>query len=170
MPATLNAITETYLDVEKLIHATVWRFYRQHGGDVEELLSIAHERFAESYHGYDGDKGQFTTWLTTSIWWGLKQSQRQDAHKRVYPDLNRLPARRIAPEIEAVLGELSEECRMVALLAINPPEDVKFTARCGRGEDKPASIRHGIKHYLRDMGWTNERVHTVFATIREALI
>lgn len=164
-----DAITDTFADAEKLIHAVVWRFFRQHGGDLEEMQQEAMLFFTESYRNYNGERAAFTTWLQSSIWWGLLNHARKPKQRRVFPDLERLPARRESA-LSAVLEGLSEEGRQVAELALNPPPDVRLTARSGHGESMPLSMRHGIKRYLKDCGWNANRIRTAFNEIQQALI
>ncbi len=174
MPATTEGIRQTYDDVQRLIHHTVNRFRRRNGGDRDELLSVANERFVAAYRKYDvRRKTRFTTWVSNSIWYGLQTHQRREhplrKGKRIDLTLELLPERKLTDRLEELVSGLSEDAQFVTKLAINPPEEVRLVARCGRGENTPDGLRRGIRLYLREIGWDAERIELAFEEVRESL-
>lgn len=173
MPATLEKL---YPEVERLLWDTVHKFHRRHGGDLDELHAEANYWLVRCYQSFDA-RGAFSTWMTSSIWWGLmKVNVRRAKHHRRYgmPLPEQLPAKVGEFDPLAFVEGLSEEARLVARLAIDPPKDIRTEAngawgRVNKGEDIGKSMKRAIKKYLADIGWCTERIEAAFAEIGAAL-
>src|ERR1700722_2298991 len=66
-------MTMTFETIEKLVKSTAQRFWRSHGGDIDELIAEANYVFVDAYTSgkYDPDRASFNTFLVNHIWYGL---------------------------------------------------------------------------------------------------
>src|SRR5574343_1138297 len=66
-----DACEETYRDVQRLLFKIIHNFQAKHGGDWDDLMSVADEAFVVAYQTYRPERAQFTTWLQTKVYWAL---------------------------------------------------------------------------------------------------
>lgn len=173
------AAAETYLDVEKLLHNVVWKFQRRYGGCHEELMAEANYCFMERYRNADPVYGaKWTTWLTRKLWYALldymnrkmrycakfpKGSQKDNEYS-----LQHLKSRESFDK-DGFLDELSEDARLVATLALEPPPDVLINSQEGYKTENGCKIEMALIEFLRDLGWATKRIFESFEEIRKAL-
>ena len=68
---SLDAVIETYFDVQNLIFDTVWKFQKQYGGDFEEMVAESNLIYMKCFLSHSPNKAQFSTWLRFRLWKGL---------------------------------------------------------------------------------------------------
>ncbi len=176
-----EALEANFEDVVKLIWDTIHKFERRYGigpfGDKDEMFSKACLIWVTKMNAkkYDATRSAFTTWTRLIVWGGLLEDVRTAIRHRntgQQPAVARLTDYDLlgltAPEFNTVdfLDELSEDARMIAMLALDTPYEIYLNARlCGDQNDLQASIWD----YLRGIGWTASQIRTSFEEVRSAL-
>lgn len=182
-------IDETYEDVEKLIYHTVWGFISSHGGDFDELCSIANQVFMDVYNGgWQPDKGTtFTGFLALCItrrlqdnYWNEKRHQMAslDYSNECSYDDGTFGSVSSAGEVEDYrcstkfnfsdfTEEMSEDAKTVVKLVLETPAELTEVAM-GKGGD-PRNWRSTIRDFLCSIGWSYERVSKSFNEVRGTL-
>lgn len=160
-----DAITETYLEVERLVRSVLFKFIAKYGGD--ELDYGIHEAFLKAYNEFDSDLGKkFTDHVSWMVWYGLLDQckRKQIPIVDIDPDLFSRPASFSFPEF---LEVLTDDAQLIVSLVSNPPRDLyqEIERRGGR----PHNIRTSIYQWLRKQGWTHKRIKDSFVEIRLAL-
>lgn len=164
-----NALTETYIDVEKLIYATVWKFKRKFGGDFEELVAEANFIYVLAFDSYKESRAAFTTWLCFCIWRGLQNHIRFIREKNKYTKilpLEQCPNREFVIEKPSfffeMLDEFGEDSKTIIKLVFNPPEELK--------KESNHSFKVDIRIYLSTkFGWTGRRIKESFEEIGKVI-
>lgn len=185
MPSALQVdpVTETYLDVEKMIYAVVNEFHGTFGGDWDEYVAEANLTFKQVYDSYDPTKGALTNVLWTSIWRKLTKVNRKNIRSRAFHKVSLDAAdgnyNTLAAHIQdrpdctfdfvafAAAAKLTEDAKTVIGLVLDPPEKVEKVAKA-KG-DLPMNWRSTLREYLRDIGWAAARISESFEEVREAL-
>lgn len=169
-----GAATETYADVEKLIYDTAWKFRKQFGGDIDELIADANTHFMRAYTAtsFDPLKSCFTTWVRNIVWRGLLADHTTARRRRVRVIPTDVEFQEPAKEdrsgkIGEMLTELSEDAKMVVSLVLQPPAELYYESV--RRGDKPRNLRSALRDYLHTIGWGLERVAESFSEIKDVL-
>lgn len=175
-----QACSETYHDVEKLLHDVVWKFQRKYGGSHDELMAEANYQFMERYRGaYGGQREEYgvkwTTWLRQKVWFHLLDYQDKKIRhgQRLQPcsetKLANLPGRGTF-DWERFLGELSCDAQVVLQIGVEDPiPDVVEAAKGGYSTGNGKKITQALYEVLLDMGWDETRILRAFAEIKGAL-
>jgi len=166
-------VTETYLDVENMIHTVVHTFLRKKKivrAEYDEWHGEACVAFSVAYESFDYRlKNRFTTWLWCNIWHTLSAKLRREAPHWTTPNLsyeasNKLiDRRRLIAEPSFDIQALSEDAKVVVRIVF----DV-FGHMDGKKEG-PREIRMALRNLLCGMGWSAQRVIESFDEIRTAL-
>lgn len=180
---------ELYKEVERLIYWTVHKFINRYGGDFEEFLGEANWIFSEltspnSKHYYPNrpnpKNGKFTNWLQFSIYTTLLEKQRESLRKQklskivsldpvedIWEPLENLPEHKDKFMLSEFIEELSEDARIVAMLALDTPVGLTriMVNKGGTGTQR----RTVLRSYLKELGWTAARITESFYEIREML-
>lgn len=171
-------MNETYQSVERMIWRIVNSYHKKHGGDLEELKSVANLAFTEAVYSWNESKGKFTTHVWTQIKFALMNEatslykgggfvkertgpfQKDDSslldqedHKI---DLNRLAARQRF-DLGGFLANLSEEAKKLAQIAV-----------VLSSEDKRVT-EHKLAEICEEAGWAGAEFLRAFKEIGEAL-
>lgn len=172
---TMEAVTETYLDVEKLIYDTIHRFIEQYGGDFDEFLSIARESYMLAFNSYDPERAGFVTYVRCFIWGRLQKTWRVERRRAQILNLNHEYDFSHHPErsenkfdVSEFVEKLSEDGKTVVNLVFDSPIDIALSIM-ERGGDTPNNVRLAIREFLKDVGWSAGRVSNTFREIRKAL-
>ena len=168
----MDAETETFLDVERLVHDITHSFLRHHGisrYDYEEWHAEACLAFAFAYRDYDRNRSRFSTCLWKYIWYALREKVKQDA-----PHWN-LPSLPENADIEFMKCPIdywsepidtsrlsSDACGVIRIV-------LGSFGQIDTQEAKPGEIRLLIYDFLSGMGWSFQRVVESFSEIRTAL-
>ena len=77
-----DAIAESFLGVQNLLHSTCHDFRRKYGGNHEDLFSHAQEIFMVAHEDFDPSKGmKFSTYVRQCIWWRLMDGLAKEQHR-----------------------------------------------------------------------------------------
>ncbi len=168
-----DAATETYVDVEQLIWHTVHRFYKRHGGDLEELFSRANVIYMDALEKHNLKRAKFTTYLVRKILWGLtKQKQEESIHAEAVSivkgdALKAVPALRMLKfDVDKFVKELSVDAATVARLTLETPGELLAMMGMKKGLMR---ARSKVIDYFCGLGWDIERVADSFQEIGEVL-
>lgn len=159
------AVNETYRSVEGLLYSVVWKFHRAKGGDVDDLLGIAHEAYVDAYDTYDPDRGEFETWVVNKIHYRMledwrKRCVRHRALPRCEVNFDLMACGEKSP-----LDGLSEQAREVVEMVLT--SDPRVTSRVAGRSRHP--WRAALADVLVEAGWTVKQVAEAFAEVQEAL-
>jgi len=187
--AIVTPITETYLDVEKLIYHVCNLFRRKHGGELEEMIGEANLVYMKVYKDWEWGKGMsFTSYLCTCIYrklltlnetvkrkskvWSRTLSTMHiyefTAEIRSVDDLGVMEDKKPTPFfIEEFLQELSEDAQTILQFVLEEHEEIKIRAEAKGGQYR--NWRSTIKEYLKEVDWTARRISESFEEIRRAL-
>ncbi len=176
---TIDAIEETYKDVEPLINKLCWNHHKKVGGEFDDIKSQANLLFLLAYQTSNG-KASFVTWLYTSIKYGLMSWTRADwrwykNQKKIRDMLEKKIPIFYEPwlyvetnplRVEAEFNE-SETIRTVLDTIFNTPKEL--TMKLNSLED-PIQIRKTIKTYLHcELGWSWQRINLAFKEVRRLI-
>lgn len=163
-----DAITETYIDVEKLIYDTAHKFRKRYGGDLEEIISQANYLFVMSYyHNYKQINISFTSRVRHYIWHGLLSDLRKEHLSKRYREQDIIF--HTGPKLGFVelLDEVGNDAKNVINLILDTPEElltIITDKRCS-----PKQSRTVIKEHLKKIGWSLDRIRNSFNEITRAV-
>ena len=163
-----DILTETYSDMDNLICDIVWGFAARYGGEFDELKAEANLLFLSAVESYNEIKGAFTTWLYCRVWVGLQTFSRiERKHKHIELPLGRIRSKP-APNLFAMLNDLSNDGRTIAKIIFEPPEGLT-DSDLEKGFNA-CTTRIYIKNYLKTrLGWTGKRIKESITEIRQIL-
>ncbi len=172
---TEHVETETYRDLERMVHGLIWWAVDHRGGRYDDYEDAAQEAYAKAVRTHDPARGQ----ITTHVWWCVRNKLQKVAtterrHRercRTDLDLDRMPARTKTFDLEVLLVDLSEDARTVVRLVIETPGDLVKLCRMRdvRGELRLDRMRKLLWDTLKGLGWTVGRCVVSFDEVREAL-
>lgn len=180
MTAVANnfGVSETWTDVEDLVHFTINQFQRRYplAGDHEELLSQSHQIFMRAYRTYKRKNGKFSNWLRFLLWKILledvrRRSMRQARLCRVAVDVDTIGKETERFDIDEYAAEhkLSEDAKTVVRLTVDAPMEVLISLQQRGGKQSPRTVQASVREFLVDMGWSTHRVTESFLEISKAL-
>jgi hypothetical protein len=169
------AAAEAYADTHHLLDAVVLSHLRRYGGDGEEYRSEADEWWLKAFLGYDPACGtEFRTWVRTKAALGVLERhretyRRQNLLHRRHVDLTRHAEAR-CPEfdMEGFLEGLSEDAQVVVRLVLERPIDIELNL-LARGGPEAKNYKGAVREFLKDLGWSFNRVMETFKEIKEYL-
>ena len=171
------AVTETFLEVQPLIHDFVNQFYTRYRIDKDRLVSAAYLGFMQAYDSYDPKIAEFTTWVGTKVQNRLRDEVRRyvkeykkyrTGHEEDYLESVPVPAPPPEFDEQAFLQKLTEDAKVVAALVLTKPIDVQLLLR-QLGPESPANWRQAMREYLTEIDWSPERVRKSFLEVKGAL-
>jgi len=174
-----DAMTETYVDVERLIKHTVSHFIKRHGtswGTFDELFSHANESFMVAWHGYKPERGaSFSTWCRWVVSKNLSEHQRTAIYRSRKAQIDYCDMTEIHvadntnyANVIDIFDELDDDAGFVAHLTLNPPQALEPYLAKKKGHSA-RNQRAVIRQYLYDMEWSAKRIDKAFKKIGEAL-
>jgi DNA-directed RNA polymerase specialized sigma24 family protein len=168
MPA--NAITQTYGEVENLIHREVWRYHRATGVPVDELESNAAVAFCVAYKGFDPNRGQFSTHLVNTIRFHfLNEAKKIRKSVPATADVNLDNVGTDSPfDLNRFTSELSEDARSMIMLLKEAPEDLAKVLKTPEGFARKMSFLQWVAE--RFSSWHMGRIAATFNEIKGALV
>lgn len=154
-----DAVTETYLDVQKFIYSIVHQFVRQYGGEFADLCADANIGFMDAVNKWDASKAAFTTYLRIRIWAVLIDRRRKELSRnarcgRINMDLTTVGNRDNSFSLDKFTEELSEDGRVMAEAAVRNPDIVS---------------KAGLSRHFKQMGWNQSRIQSAFDEVREEM-
>lgn len=183
MEAVSNyGMTETFYDVENLMYDTINQFRRSYpyAGDAEELLSQSQQIFMRAYRTHLPSMGKFSSWFRFLQWKILLENVRRNAMRNArmtrvdveeMDSLGTTPLPRFNLEefAEELACDLSEDAKTVMRLTVDAPMEVLIALEQRGGKMNPRSVKASLREFLKDVGWTTERVTESFTEITKAL-
>lgn len=178
-------ITETYLDVEKLIHHICNLFRLNHGGDFDEMVGEANLIYMKVYEKWRRGRGsKFTSYLCTSIYrrlldlkrisirkskiWNTSINDFERENARSVDDLSIMEDKKSQFDTNDFFEELTADARVILQFALEEPKELKEKV-IARGGHNRRNWKTTIKEYLKEIGWTARRITESFEEIRRAL-
>ena len=163
-------LDRTYESVAGLIVDTCQKFYRrrQQMGlraiDWEDITQEAHLAYWIAKASFRTGKGaKFSAWIWTKVYGRLlDMAEREDRQRTIGldGDFEQNPSSNF--QLQMWLAELSPDARKVAEMALGP---VRVLTTSPHSAVKRASV----KRFLRDLGWSRNRIENVIAEIKESL-
>lgn len=172
MSIELNAVNETYRDVERLIYKLAWKAREQHGGHVDDYVSAGNEGFVDAYATYDADKGAcFSTWVYWKIKGAITHEARQNAMEQHTVNAGEnidldIFTEKTHFDFGRFVDDLNYDARVVAKMLIESPNEISDILH---HKDIDSAVRNGLCRRLKAFGWSVARVSESFSEIREAL-
>ncbi len=156
----MRAIDNSFERVKRQISGIVRRHQRRHGGEWEELLSVAWQAFAEAWHSHDPQKAAFTTHVQCRVQFALKDHSRKAIKSnRTIIDTNALHS--VATKrnfLKTLLSEVSDDARTLILLALDYNSMAEKRERC-----------RVWQALLADLNWSIGRAFRAWNEVKEAL-
>ena len=129
-----DPITTTYNEVKHVIKWTVNRFKMRFGGDEDDLMSVANDKFIHCYRLLQTNPDEFTCPFTTAlskwIWRGLIDDYRRQTHRGKL----RVTYTEDSPEVvdtspeqfdtDGLLGQLSADAQTVVNMVLDTPDEI----------------------------------------------
>jgi hypothetical protein len=179
------ALEETYEGVEKLIYHTVNRWIRRHGGDFDELRSVANEAFMRAYHGFKIGNARWSTYLVSVVWNALID-EAHDQTKRRQRFVNCSDICYDSSEADVSMDhvatarssrfdfrDVTEDAKFVIGLVLDAPVELYYLVPPSRHRNTDRlDVRwwNAIKEHLEDnLGWAPERIAQTAKEISAAL-
>jgi hypothetical protein len=148
-----------YEGVEQMLNRICWKFKTTHGGDWDELKSVANLAFIKAWDNYNDSRSAFTTYCWHYVWGYLMNYTTSRLKQKVNCEADETVAYR-----PLSLEELSDDANTVIRLVLSTVVDWHGVAR--RQDD----IRWGLwKTLKKELNWSAKRVMESFEEIREAL-
>lgn len=173
-----SAATDTYLEVEKLLHKVVHDFSRRYpGGDYEEMLGDARLLYFQAYLSYDPSKAAFTTHVQFRVWKGLLDIKRRDSERatrmtRSYD----YPLENAHKEDSFNIDQFAQEelpgrnAQVIKEILKDPPDCIQRALRqYEKGQKNRMMLRNALTEYLLDIGWALHQISETYSEIREAM-
>jgi len=150
-----RAITQTFLDVEKLIIHTARRFWQRYGGDLDELISEANEWFMVAYDSFDPERSSFSHWVSLIVYRGLQQTLKQTTKRASFlgERIEYEPEARHDFNIKMLMIDLSDDAKLVMGLFLKTNIQTKSK----------------LTKALTKLGWSKLRIQIAFDEITKLI-
>lgn len=167
-------LTETYKDVQRLIFATVWKFWNIYGGDIDDLIGQAHLIFIDTVDNYDSSRGtKFTSHIAARIKARLFDYMRKGNGYKPHAQIDdEFAGLYLAPNenfsVIELLDEMGQDAHIVLQLFLEMPRDfmVNILNKSGRMDHVQSAVRNRLRNRLRQMGWNVRRIKKAFEEIK----
>jgi hypothetical protein len=177
LPDSERPISETFKDVERLMYDVAIRFHAKYGGEFSDWISEGHEIFMKAYGRYDYAKGPFDKWfsffLNKLFMERVRRLAMRDARIHRVPNVNLdeyIPQSKKSFNVGAFLRDLSNDGKTLAMLVLDTPADIKLTIlEYNRNVSLRDKILNGIREFLTDLGWSEDRIYDSYDEVSEAL-
>lgn len=177
-----DLLEENYIDLEKMIHKIIFIHISKYGGDLDELLSEAQEKFLRACNTYNEQQGKLSTHVYNHVKNGLHEVGRRKGKRNKLKiisieeiksenedeDTLDLEDRRQKEDLPLLLSEVGEDCKHIIHLIFFPPTDLHEEFQ---NYSKTENYKDCLKEYLHfHMKWSLDRIREAFVELREALI
>lgn len=163
-----------YTAVRRLVHHQAHKFQRRFGGDLDDVIGDAHVLFLRGHAvAHKRPTYAYATHIRLWVWYGLFDAMRKAAQRKAKASFTPLERdgqvmRMIAPR-EFSMGAFecdhTADAAYAARLALYPPADLAEAFKAKGGE--PRNMRSCIRAYLREHGWSPERIGAAFGELAE---
>ncbi len=178
-----DILTETYKDMQGLIFETCWRYWKQHGGNIDDLIGQANLSFIRAVDSHNETQSKLTTWIVVCIKNDLRNymiKEYKHTHiasiddEDVY-DYQNITTPNNSFSVIELLDEMEKDAHIILQLFLETPKEVidnvlvegKQMNRIQR--HMKSSMKKRLRNRLRQMGWTLQRIAKSFNDIKEAI-
>jgi DNA-directed RNA polymerase specialized sigma subunit len=172
-----DILAETYKDMRGLISEAAYKFWRTHGGDLDDLKAQANLIFIHAVDDYDSSKGaKISTWIAFRIKKRLLDYMRSgyvpthysigDGHDDDFEFESKSNENFSAMEL---LDEMEQDAHIVLCLFLSTPKEVIlsiFNDKNFRYDHAGGKMRNRLRNRLRQMDWTIRRIRKAFEEIK----
>jgi DNA-directed RNA polymerase specialized sigma24 family protein len=162
-----------YDDVRALVYEQVYWFVRKFNFDFEEAESVAGLAYAKAYVRYDRELSGMTTWVRKKVRYALFSALRDKIDERkvkfdpvLWDEI--AEQQKACFDVQDWLSGLSEDARVMASLVFKTPMQIRALFIRSGGESS-ALWRLGIRMFLKECGWEEDRIELAFQQVKEAL-
>lgn len=169
---SMNAMEQTYLDVEKLIKKVVWDFKKRYGGDFQELLGDAELTFVMAYKNWKKDGEKFTTYLCKSIKNNLlKKYQEQRNSIEAHPLMDiEAAAKDYHKGMCDFLDSFTGDTLYIAQTVTDPDKFTAIYKAYKHISSYQLKDRYCIiQHLNKDLKWSQTRIKSAFNEIKKII-
>lgn len=168
----MDAIAETFEDVDLLIWDVCHQFVKRYGGDLQEARSSANESFLIAYKDWDPTSTmQFSTYVRKVVWDRFRDEARRYAVK--YGREPVMDTTEMDPTQPATSNDWRSRCvstdaeEVVDLLV--EPEFKDFRTKLKR-QKKKTKLQYLIDFLRDDRGWDDDRIDNACDEIYQVLL
>jgi len=188
-PLEQDILTESFKEIQNMLHKIVLSHYQTYGGDLDDLFSEAQEIFLMAHMRHDELKSSLNTWIYFIVSHGLKDYCRRESRKLhgcknvslenlmvknyhehtafTVPIPIQMKAKEKRKDLEVLLSQVGDDCKNIIYLILFPPQD--FEEEASR-QKKPSQWKNFIREYLHfNMKWTINRTKKAFNELKRAM-
>lgn len=156
---------EQYEGVRRFVYQVCFKFHRRYGGDLDEIISLAHYQYTQAVLKHDPTRAKFITYVGYIVWMKLL-----DAHITAIQKLNGF-RRNIGARLEAIPSRTGFDLdRFVQELSDDAGHAIRLATSSRWPRNMAPKIRRKLtRHILRKQGWNDQRVVSAFTEVQEAL-
>jgi len=184
-PLEQDILTESFKEIQNMLHKIVLSHYQTYGGDLDDLFSEAQEIFLLAHMRHDELKSSLNTWIYFIVSHGLKDYCRRESRRlhgcknvslenltsrnptSILPVPIKLEAKKKRKDLEVLLSQVGDDCKNIIYLILFPPQD--FEEEASR-QKKPSQWKNFIREYLHfNMKWTINRTKKAFNELKRAM-
>jgi len=166
---TKREIEETFTKYENMLHKLAYGYARSYGRTEEEMFSHACETFMKVCDTFDSSRGvSISTYLHAAVRNSLgTYVQKNDLPKdTVFVDQ---PAEGPSPRQSLIakewLADLSDECKMVAMIILNGPAEILDIPKAAT----PRAVKGALQRHLRKLGWSWPKIWETISEMKHAV-
>lgn len=166
----LDAHTEVYHDLKRMLHQIVSKFCSRHGENFDEMLAIANLAFCECLPQYEKQKARFTTHVYLRVYYSLLETFRRNKRRAevfCFADVeaDSLAVNRHETFMTDLFDELNDDARTVVKLVLKGRDVSHSMQECNTIK----STKTAVRNVLNEIGWTASRITESFNEIAHAL-
>lgn len=169
-------IDDAYRSVERMIWKIITGYHKKHGGDLEELKSVADLAFTNAVYTWDESKGKFTTHVWNMVRFALMDNRTAELRQKgfingpgceadsilvnaedAHVDLSQVEYKNRTFDLKAFLANLSEEAREMVDVVL------------GLHSNEEPLNEHKLAEIFQEAGWAASEFLRAFKEIAEAL-
>lgn len=172
-----DILTETYNDMQGLIFETTWKYWRIHGGDIDDLIGQANLSFIRAVDSHDGSRSKLTTWIGVCIQQDLRNymvNEYKQTHPISIDDENfnlDIRASNNSFSVMELLDEMEKDALTILQLFLETPKEIimDILEEGKQMNHIQGHLRGRLRNRCRQMGWTIERIKKSFNEIKKAI-
>jgi len=188
-PLEQDILTESFKEIQNMLHKIVLSHYQTYGGDLDDLFSEAQETFLLAHMRHDELKSSLNTWIYFIVSHRLQEYCRRETRRLhgcknvslenlmvknyhehtafIVPVPLQMEAKEKRKDLEMLLSQVGDDCKNIIYLILFPPQD--FEEEASR-QKKPSQWKNFIREYLRfNMKWTINRTKKAFNELKRAM-
>ncbi len=171
-----DILTETYKDMQGLVFETTWKYWRVHGGDIDDLIGQANLSFIRAVDSYNENIAELTTWISVCIKQDLRNYMVKE-YKQTHISINDESSNHDIRDsnnsfsVIELLDEMEKDAHIILQLFLETPKDI-ITNVLEEGKQMnhlQGYMRKRLKNRLRQLGWTLLRIQKSFNEIKATI-